>query len=108
MIPFDEAPFWPYVVKHHPERGEDGFRIYKAMFADIADSFTDGPGARVLHVVRDKVGGTRLTDAHYYRLNRYNKIAAECIRAEAWMNLNRVIIAVHCEGAQILEELGCD
>ena len=108
MIPFDECPFWAHMSKNHPERGEDGFRAYKAMYADIAGSYDNGPGSNIYQYVEKRIGYGHMTDAHYYRLIKFNHRAVEAIQAENWKALNTAVIAAHCEGAKILEEMGVE
>ena len=106
MIPYDRAPFWPWIMLNHPKRGEEGFEKIRNCLADMADSDLTGPGAYVLHVVRKRVGEEKLTDEHYQRLQKYNTKAGAFIDSEKWIDLTICVIGAHCEGAKILEELG--
>ena len=106
MIPLDDAPLWHWIWENHPQRGTDGFRAIKNCLVDMAGSSYHGPGAHVLHIVREKMTEAKTTDAHYYRLGRYKLRAAEAIKAENWGAFRKAILDAHCEGAAILDEAG--
>ena len=105
MIPYDKAPFWPWIMLNHPKRDEDGYKQIRNWLADMADSSLTGPGTYVMHVVRETVGEQKVTDEHYQRLRAYNERAGALIDSEKWIDLTICVIAAHCEGAKIIEEI---
>ena len=105
MIPLDAAPFWHWVWENHPERGTEGFRYIRDELASMAESHFSGVGSHLIGHLHRKVGGTNLTDNHYYRLHKYDDRIAEAIRAENWKVMRAQIIHAHCEAGTILEEI---